>query len=74
VIKPKISEEQAGFTKGKSCLHKMFCLQQIFAKQKERNKEIRLVFVYLEMAFDMVTRKLVTCDQNNGNSTGNYCI
>jgi hypothetical protein len=37
----------------------MFCLQQIVAKQKEKNKEIRLVFVDLEMAFDMVPRKLL---------------
>jgi hypothetical protein len=29
MIKTKISEEQAGFTTGKSCLDNIFCLKQI---------------------------------------------
>jgi len=38
MIKAKMSEELAGFTRGKSCLDNMFCLQQIIMQQEDENK------------------------------------
>jgi hypothetical protein len=50
MIKGKISEEQAGFTAGKSCWDNTLHLQQIITKQKAKNNETRLVFVNLVKA------------------------
>jgi hypothetical protein len=46
MIKRKISEEQAGFTAGKSCLDITSCPQQIITKLRAKISETHLVFVF----------------------------
>jgi len=59
MITAKISKEDVEFTVGKSFLHNVFRHEHLTAKQKEKNKEIYLVFVDLEGAYIMVPRKLL---------------
>ena len=65
IIKPRIeqqynnSEEQAGFSDGKSCVDQIFTLRILSEKVWEKLKEIGLVFIHLEKAYDSVLRKLL---------------
>lgn len=54
IIEGKISEDQAGFTKGKSCMDHIFSLRQITEKSYAKGQEIHLIFVDLEKAYDSV--------------------
>lgn len=47
-------EEQSGFTAGRSCIDNLFCIQLILEKRKMCGREIHLLFVDLEKAYDSV--------------------
>lgn len=53
----KISEEQSGFTAGKSCSDNLFTLQQIIAKRNSTGQDTHLAFIDLEKAYDSVPRR-----------------
>ena len=59
MIEANISKGDMEITAGKSCLDNIFCLQQIMAKHKEKNKETNLFYVDLEEAYNMVSRKML---------------
>jgi hypothetical protein len=52
-------EEQCGFTAGRSCVDNIFTLRQILEKYNAKSKQIGLVFVVLEKAYDSVPRKML---------------
>lgn len=56
-IEGKISEDQAGFTTGRSCMDNIFNLRQISEKMYAKGKETHLVFIDLEKAYDSVPIK-----------------
>jgi hypothetical protein len=52
-------EEQCGFTTGRSCIDHIFTLRQILEKCQEKTKQIGIVFMDIEKAYDSVPRKLL---------------
>ena len=55
----EIREEQYGFATGKGTTDAIFILRQLQQKYLENDKELYLVFVNLEKAFDRVPRVLI---------------
>ena len=55
----KIDEKQFGFQSGKSTVDAIFVLRQLQEKFGAKKKELFLVFVDLEKAFDCVLRKAI---------------
>ena len=57
----KISEDQSGFTPGRSCVDNLFILQQLIEKRSRKNEELHIAFIDLKKAYDGVPRnKLFT--------------
>ena len=54
-----IRENQFGFRPGMSTTEPVFALRQLQEKCREKNKDLHMVFVDLEKAFDRITRDLI---------------
>ncbi|KAI8519496.1 hypothetical protein Bbelb_027530 [Branchiostoma belcheri] len=57
VKEPTILKSEMGFRKGRGCTDAIFALRQLSEKAIEYNKELNLVFVDQEKAFDRVNRE-----------------
>ncbi|XP_068200692.1 uncharacterized protein [Palaemon carinicauda] len=53
----KIGEEQFGFMPGRSITDAMFALRQLLEKYREGQKELHIVFIDLQRAYERVLRK-----------------
>ena len=54
-----IRENQFGFRPGMSITEPVFALRQLQEKCREKNKDLHMVFVALEKAFDSIPRDLI---------------
>ena len=59
----KIADNQFGFRPGKSTTEPIFALRMLQQKYREKNKELHVVFVDLEKAYDQVVVNMETCKQ-----------
>ena len=51
-VEPFLSEAQVGFGKGRGCTHAIFSSRQLSEKVIEHDRELNIVFVDQEKAFD----------------------
>ncbi|XP_024891525.1 uncharacterized protein LOC112467233 [Temnothorax curvispinosus] len=60
-----VSEEQSGFTAGRSCVDNLFVVQQLLKKRIAKDLETHITFIDLKKAYDSVPRNRlwqVLCD------------
>ena len=61
-----IGEEQLGFMPGRGTTDAIFAARQVLEKHREMQKELHLVFIYLEKAYNRVPRQEVRCLREQG--------
>ena len=55
-VEPLLSQAHMGFRKGRGCTEAIFSLRQLNEKVIEHDRELNIVFVDKEKAFDRVNR------------------
>ena len=72
VVERSLSNSQFGFRKGRGCTDAIFALRQVSEKAIEHDKNLELVFVDQEKAFDRVSHKYLFQVLNTMGFDGNF--
>ncbi len=59
VTEKKVSDEQRGFRKGKSCVYQIFAIKMLVEEYLGKNRKLYAAFMDLEKEYDRVNRKAV---------------
>ncbi|GMQ01954.1 hypothetical protein CsSME_00048401 [Camellia sinensis var. sinensis] len=55
----EVSENQFGFMSGRSIMEAIYLLRRVIEKYKEKKRDIHIVFIDLEKAYDRVSRDII---------------
>ena len=59
ILKMEIREKQIGFMSGRSTTKAIYALRRLMEKYKERKKNLHVVFIDLEKAYDSIPRNIL---------------
>ena len=66
-VEPYLSDTQIGFRKGREFMDAIFALWQLSEKASEYNKDLHIVFIDQDKAFDRVNRAMLWIILDNYN-------
>ena len=69
-----VTKNQFGFMHGRSTMEAIFLVRQLMERYKEQKKDLHMVFIDLEKAYDKITRHVMWWALEKHKAPGKYII